>query len=84
MLAFQRALAPEPRRALKAALLALARGQVDIRALEDELAGFYRLRVGAFRVVFFYAPDGTIVCFHAERRAVVYDLLAANLAELLS
>ena len=82
--AFQRALSPEPRRALKAGILGLAHGKGDLRALEDELAGLYRLRVGAHRVIFLYAPDGAIRCFFAERRAVVYELLAASLPELIA
>lgn len=83
VLAFQRALAPAPRRALKAAILGLAHGRGDITALEDNLAGAYRLRVGMHRVVFRYAEDGSIICFFCERRALVYEVLSANLAEWL-
>ena len=84
VLTFQRRLAPTPRRALKAGILGLALGRGDIQPLEDELAGLYRLRVGAYRVIFRYAHDGSIVCFFAERRAVVYELLSASLAELIA
>ncbi|MEY2881098.1 MAG: hypothetical protein RLZZ15_3478 [Verrucomicrobiota bacterium] len=81
---FQRALAPVPRRALKAGILGLATGRGDIKALEDELAGLYRLRVGVHRVIFRYAEDGSIVCLFAQRRGVVYELLAASLSDLLA
>ena len=83
VLAFQRALAPVPRRTLKAGILGLAGGRGDVMALEDELAGLYRLRVGVHRVIFLYTKDGAIWCFFAQRRAVVYELLSASLAELL-
>mgnify|MGYP001582196223 CR=1 FL=1 len=82
-MAFQRALAPAPRRAMKAALMRLADGRGDVKALEDDLDGLYRLRVGVHRVIFLYAPDGAIWCFFAERRAVVYEILSASPAELI-
>lgn len=83
MLRFQRALAPEPRHALKAAILGLAHGRGDIKPLEENLSGLCRLRIGVHRVVFRYADDGSIICFFAERRALVYEVLSANLAEWL-
>lgn len=84
VLAFQRALAPDPRRALKAGILGLAHGRGDIKSLEAELDGLHRLRVGVHRVIFRYTTDGSISCFFVERRAVVYDLLSADLAKLLA
>ncbi len=69
---------------MKAAILGLAHGRGEIKALEDELDGLYRLRVGTYRVIFRYAAGGGIICLFAERRAVVYEMLAANLAEWLA
>lgn len=80
---YQRTLAPEPRRVLKAAILGLEAGRGDIRALEDDLAGFYRLRVGTRRVIFRYAKDGSIICFFAGPRRLVYEVFAARLHEFL-
>jgi len=80
---YQRKLAPEPRRALKAAILGLATERGDIRALEDDLAGFYRLRVGTGRVIFRYAEDGSIVCIFAGPRRLVYEVFSARIQEFL-
>jgi hypothetical protein len=46
---FMRALAPEPRRRLVRALEALPTG--DINALEGRLSGYWRVRVGGYRIV---------------------------------
>ena len=80
---YQRKLTPEPRRALKAAILGLATERGDIRALEDELAGLYRLRVGTRRVIFRYAEDGAIVCIYAGPRRLVYEIFSTRLHEFL-
>lgn len=82
MVAFVRTLAPEPRARIRRALRQLERGRGDIKALEEDLAGYYRLRVGAHRLVFRYdQEDG---CRHirvvfAERRRVVYEILSEML-----
>ena len=75
--------APETRRMLRLALRGLEVERGDIRPLEDKLAGLYRLRVGAHRIVFFYQapPRGprTIVCAYAEHRSIVYLMLESLL-----
>lgn len=76
-----RALAPDPRKRCKAALLALPDG--DTKQLEGEYAGFYRLRVGSLRFIYRH-HDGRIEVFYAEQRRLVYDLLAAHIAQLFS
>jgi mRNA-degrading endonuclease RelE of RelBE toxin-antitoxin system len=79
VVAFVRSLAPEPRRRLRTALRSLDSGQGDLRALEGDLTGYTRLRVGSYRVVIrFYIEDGQTIarCVFAERRSVVYELLA--------
>ena len=76
---FIRSLPPEPRRRLRAALRGLERGNGNLRSLEGDLSGYYRLRVGSYRVVVrFYLIRGQRVtrCVFAERRSVVYELFA--------
>jgi len=73
--AFVATLHPQHRRAIKKALKDLAAGRGDITPLEEELAGFHRLRVDRYRIVFRYASDRTIRCFFIEQRRLVYDLL---------
>jgi len=76
--AFCQTLAPEPRSRVKRALAELARGRGDIAALEKNLEGLYRLRVGRFRIIFFYA-GGNIRCFYIAPRDLVYDVLSSHL-----
>jgi uncharacterized protein (TIGR02246 family) len=51
---FVRSSQPGPREALRCALRNLQLEHGDIRALEGELEGFYRLRVHRYRVIFHY------------------------------
>ena len=76
---YVRALAPDPRQRCKAALLALPEG--DTKQLEGEYAGYHRLRVGSLRFVF-RQHEGRIEVFYVEQRRLVYDLLAARIAQL--
>jgi len=75
---FARRLAPEPRRALKKALKGLRQEKGDIRALEQALSGYYRLRVGKFRLIFRYADAETIDAIFIEERGVVYEIFEAE------
>jgi hypothetical protein len=43
-----------------------------------------RLRVGAYRVVVSYSKRRTIQCVFAERRSIVYELLAKLLESRLT
>ena len=81
---FGASLAPEPRRALKRAILALREGQGDTKALTDELSGWSRLRVGAYRVILRHRPGGEIECVFVEERRLVYEVFAAELARRLA
>ncbi len=77
--AFVRALAPEPRKRLRAALRGLEQEKGDLKQLEAELAGYTRLRVGSYRIVVrFYAQGGQRVarCVFAEKRSIVYELFS--------
>ena len=75
---FRKRLHPEQRRAFKLAFRELAAGKGEVAPLEDELSGYYRLRVGHYRMVFRYTTAGEIRCLFVERREVIYELLRAN------
>ncbi len=80
---FTRRLAPDQRRAVKAALQELRRERGDLRALEGTLAGYYRLRVGRFRLIFAYASDGAIEVIVIEERGLVYEVFEAEFVKRL-
>jgi mRNA interferase RelE/StbE len=84
---FVRSLAPQPRQALRRALRRLEREEGDIRGLEGELEGFFRLRVLRYRIIFFYHVRGkkrTIRCVYAAPRNIVYEVFAQQIRDLLS
>lgn len=89
---YVRSQAPAPRRELWAGIKALAdwTGQADdprLVALEDDLTGYWRLRVGRHRVIFREAvQDGqrTLLCLFAGPRKTVYEALAELLLDDLS
>jgi len=86
VLNFVRSLAPEPRRALRLGLRGLADDRGDIKQLEGELAGWCRLRVKSYRVIFRYELEASrriARCVFAERRALVYELFAETIRRLL-
>lgn len=73
----------EHRRAAKQALRGLQTEQGDIKALGDELEGFYRLRVGPHRILFRYRPGKVIECVYMNRRAIVYEVFEREMVEKL-
>lgn len=76
---FLRTLAPAPRRRLRLGISGLKEWSGDIKALEGELQGFWRLRVASYRVIFAVEMRHgieTVRCLFAERRSVVYELFA--------
>ena len=84
---FVKALAPEPRLRLTRALKGLADNRGDIKVLEGRLQGYQRLRVAGFRVISrerYLEGERVIDCVFAERRSVVYEILATLLAEGLT
>lgn len=84
--AFVKSLAPEPRRRLTLAIKALAKEHGDVKRLEGKLAGYSRLRVAGYRVIFAErsSPGERIIdCIYAEKRAVVYELFVRLLSESL-
>lgn len=80
---FSRRLAPEPRRAVKKALTDLREEKGDIRALEGDLSGYYRLRVGRHRIIFSYAANGSIEAVFIEERHLVYEVFEAQFIKRL-
>ena len=73
----------EHRRAIKRAIQQLASEQGDIKALGDDLEGFYRLRVGPFRVIFRYREGKVIECVYVNRRALVYEVFESEVLDRL-
>jgi len=74
---FVTALATEPKRKVRQAIRGLAEGRGDIKALQDQLAGYSQLRVGGYRVVFRETSEEgqrVVKCLFAQRREVVYEL----------
>ena len=67
-----KALHPGVRRDVRRALDDVNRGKKrDVRALSAELAGFWRLRVGKYRVVFRYRESGELIAeFFGPRKTV--------------
>jgi hypothetical protein len=74
-------LAPEPRRAIWRAIKRLPAG--DTKLLEGKLAGWSRLRVSGYWVLFKETADRGVRkmnCVFAERRSVVCEMFAELLA----
>jgi mRNA interferase RelE/StbE len=84
---FVRSQPPEPRRVLRSALRQLEQERGDIRPLQEELEGCYRLRISRFRIVFQYAMgprrQRRIRCVYAATRGLVYEVFAQQLHELI-
>lgn len=86
VLDFVGSLAPEPRRLIREALRKLEQEKGDIRALEGELEGFYRLRVGRYRIIFCYQRERRvrqIRCVYAAHRTLIYEVFAQEFHDLL-
>jgi mRNA interferase RelE/StbE len=70
---------PENRKRLRDALCAVERGSMFPEPLEDSLEGFYKLKVGRFRLILQSVSNrdgpGFRVVF-AERRKVVYEIFS--------
>jgi mRNA-degrading endonuclease RelE of RelBE toxin-antitoxin system len=65
----------------------LAHDQGEIRLLEGKLAGWKRLRVGGYRVIYNETLESgkrVINCVYANRRSIVYELFAELLADELT
>ncbi len=80
---FLTALSPGARSEIKAALRALKMGKGDIKALDDNLEGYQRLRVGPYRVILRYRPGRVIECVYLNRRAIVYEVFEREVVDKL-
>ena len=61
------------RRELKA-LAAGHAGRLDLKPLRGELEGFYRLRIGDYRIVYHLEPGPVVRLDYADLRDVVYSV----------
>ena len=76
-LKFIRQQAPDSSRALREALHAVEAGKSFPEPLEDQLEGFYKLKVGGYRKILQAVPGSSGPGFRVvfvERRSVVYVL----------
>ena len=71
------------RRAVKNALTQLKNERGDIRALRERLDGYYRLRVGTYRIIFRYLPGRIIECVYINSRPLVYDVFESELHRII-
>jgi len=70
---------PQSRKRLREALQSVESGAAFPEALEDELEGFYKLKVGSFRLILQSATSrgGPVLrVIFAERRKVVYEMFS--------
>ena len=71
-----RGLPPDTRQRVRRDLKALADGRdwtLDLKPLRGELEGFYRLRIGDYRLVYHLEPGPMVRLDYADVRDVVYD-----------
>ena len=80
---YLRALAPEPRRKLSAALDAVEAGKQDLEPLEGRLAAYYKLRERRHRVVC-AVRGNTVLALYADERATVYEVASVALLETIA
>jgi mRNA-degrading endonuclease RelE of RelBE toxin-antitoxin system len=84
---FVRSRAPQPRQALRKAIKGLAKEEGDIKALEGKLAGWHRLRVSSYRVLYKETAEGGVRilnCIYANHRSVVYEMFQQLLVDELA
>ncbi len=77
---YVRRLAPETRGRLRRAIRLLESERGDIKSLEEDLHGYWRLRVRSYRVIFAYrgtkrSGPPEIDCIFCGHRSVVYETL---------
>ena len=67
------ALPPDTKKRVRLSLRGLENGKGDIKALQGELSGFNRLRIGGLRVVYSQKPGRILRLEYADSRDVVYE-----------
>jgi len=78
---FCQSLPPEPRKRMKTAIKGLEREKGDIKALEGRLSGYFRLRSGAYRILFSIRVEKRerrVYCHYADHRSLVYQFLESR------
>jgi mRNA interferase RelE/StbE len=77
-----RSLSPDARRRVRLALRSLAESSAgDVKALEAELTGFYRLRVGGYRIIYSEQAGKVMRLEYADLRELVYEQFIRLLKE---
>jgi mRNA-degrading endonuclease RelE of RelBE toxin-antitoxin system len=71
---FINTLAPDSRKKIKLGLRGLEEECGDCIALKEKLAGYHRLRIGGYRIIYRYLPGKVVECVFAETRSLVYHL----------
>lgn len=76
-------LAPDSRKRMRRAIRELEHENGDIKALEEDLHGYYRVKVRSYRIIFAYrgtkrAGLPEIDCLFCEHRPTVYEAFAAT------
>jgi len=82
-LAFIRRQSPDARKRLRAAIHENERGEAFPEPLEDELEGFYKMRVENCRLILKHESGDKAPLFKivfAERRSVVYEMFRQIIA----
>ena len=82
-LAFIRRQSPDARKRLRAAIHAIEHGDSFPDPLDDELEGFYKLRVENCRLILKHESGGKASLFKvlfAERRSVIYEMFRQIIA----
>jgi mRNA interferase RelE/StbE len=86
---YTKRLAPDSRKRLRRAIRLLEQEEGDIKALEDDLHGYYRVKVRSYRII--YAYRGTkrsglpeIDVLFCEHRHTVYETFAELTSQGLS
>ena len=70
-------LPPATKQRVRRELKALAAGRsrrLDVKPLRRELEGFYRLRIGDYRLVYHFEPRPLLRLDYADLRDVVYEV----------
>jgi len=76
-------LAPESRKRIRFRLRGLETERGDCMPLKEKLAGYHRLRIGGYRVLYRYLPGKVIECVFAESRSLVYHLFERDVLKHL-
>jgi mRNA-degrading endonuclease RelE of RelBE toxin-antitoxin system len=76
-------IAQEFRKKIRLGLHGLETERGDCMPLREKLAGFHRLRIGGYRVLYRYLPGKVIECVFAESRSLVYHLFERDFLKYL-